>query len=275
MLRSRKEVRRIPLTAIERVEIYGFRGHTLAVILTGPEPDAVRAHRFVSLRPAAVKHFATVLREALPVRDDAELGPAGSSLVTVEPLERQVLPALRWDVFVPITFCLVMAALLATRSWIGAFCWVFVPMLVGAGISLVEVGWKPVSEGWILAVRGITVEGQRKNSGSVDTGDPDASYVYLFTDAEGALCAYRGTNGGRDEEEIIYDPRNPGVNQLQRRAVHHRADLPTHRRPSSPGMWRGPRPDGARRPARLRVTHGALTNSTPRPITSPTARLTT
>ncbi|MGW6564936.1 hypothetical protein [Streptomyces sp. NPDC054975] len=195
MLRSRKEVRRIPLTAIERVEIYGFRGRTLAVILTGPEPDAVRAHRFVSLRPAAVKRFAAVLREALPVRDDAELGPAGSSLVTVEPLERQVLPALRWDVFVPITFCLVMAALLATRSWIGAFCWVFVPMLVGAGISLVEVGWKPVREGWILAVRGITVDGQRKNSGSVDTGDPDASYVYLFTDVEGALCAYRVRTG--------------------------------------------------------------------------------
>ncbi|MGW1116427.1 hypothetical protein ACWD5B_04845 [Streptomyces tanashiensis] len=217
MLRSRKEVRRIPLTAIERVEVGGFRGRTLAVILTGPEPDAVREHRFVSLRPAAVNRFAAVLREALPVRDGAEMGAAGSSLVIVEPLERPGLPALRRDVFVPVTFCLVMAALLATRSWIGVFCWVFVPMLVGAGISLLEVGWKPVREGWILAVRGVTVDGQRKNSGSVDAGDPDALYVYLFTDAEGALCAYRGTNGGRDEEEIVYDPRNPGVNQLRRR----------------------------------------------------------
>ncbi|MFE8940594.1 hypothetical protein ACFYNX_24285 [Streptomyces sp. NPDC007872] len=217
LLRSGREVRRIPVAAIERVEVRGLRGRTLVVVLTGQEPDAARTHRFASLRPTAVKRFATVLREALPVRDTAELALSGPSLVRVEALERPGLPSVRWDVAVVVAFFLVLAALLITRSWTGAVLWPLVPTLVGAGVSLTELGWKPVREGWILAVRGITVDGRRENSGSVDAGDSDASYVYLFTDAEGAMRAYRGTNGGRDEEEILYDPRNPGVNQLRRR----------------------------------------------------------
>ncbi|MYV67254.1 hypothetical protein GT043_15205 [Streptomyces sp. SID2131] len=205
------------MAAIERVEVHGLRGRTLVVVLTGQEPDAARTHRFASLGPTAVKRFATVLREALPVRDKAELALSGPSLVRVEALERPGLPAVRWDVATVVAFFLVLAALLITRSWMGAAFWLFVPMLVGAGVSLTALGWKPVREGWILAVRGITVDGRRENSGSVDAGDSDASYVYLFTDAEGAMRAYRGTNGGRDEEEILYDPRNPGVSQLRRR----------------------------------------------------------
>ncbi|MFF8280185.1 hypothetical protein ACF05T_29550 [Streptomyces lateritius] len=217
LLRSRRELRRIPVAAIERVEVRGPRGRTLAVVLTGQEPVAARTHSLTSLRPAAVKRFAAVLCAALPVRDGAELSRSGSPPVTVEPLERRGRPAVQFGSVVAVAFCLVMAALLVTRSWGGAFCWVFVPMLVGAGVSLAEVGWKPVREGWILAVRGITVDGRRKNSGAIDAGDAGASYVYLFTDAEGVPRVYRGSNGGRDEEEIVYDPRNPGLNQLRRR----------------------------------------------------------
>ncbi|MFF5392925.1 hypothetical protein ACFY5H_32080 [Streptomyces sp. NPDC013012] len=217
LLRSRREVRCIPVAAIERVEVRGPRNHTLVVVLTAQEPDTAQIYRFTSLSPTSVKCFAAVLQEALPVRDKAEMGLHGPSLVRVEALDHPGLPAVRRDVAIVVAFFVVLAALLTTQSWLGACFWLCVPMLVGGGVSLTALGWKPVSEGWILAARGITVDGQRKNSGSVDAGDPNALYVYLFTDAEGSMCAYRGTNGGRDEEEIVYDPRNPGVNQLRRR----------------------------------------------------------
>ncbi|MFF4168645.1 hypothetical protein [Streptomyces sp. NPDC001744] len=217
LLGSRRELRRIPVAAIERVEVRGPGGRTLAVVLTGQEPETARTHALTSLGPGAVRRFAAVLREALPVRDGAELHVSGSALVTTEPLDRPGLPAVRPGVAVAAAFFLVMAALLVTEDWTGAFCWLFVPMTVGGGVALAALGGKPVREGWVLAVRGITVDGHRKNSGSVDRGDPDALYVYLFTDAEGAPGVYRGSNGGRDEEEIVYDPRNPGVNQLRRR----------------------------------------------------------
>ncbi|MGW0034412.1 hypothetical protein ACWDXD_31875 [Streptomyces sp. NPDC003314] len=205
------------MAAIEHVEVRGPRNHTLVVVLTAQEPETAQIYRFASLSSTSVKRFAAVLQEALPVREKAETGLHGPSLVTVKALNCPGLPAVRRDVATVVAFFVVLAALLITQSWLGACFWLCVPMLIGGGVSLTVLGWKPVSEGWILAVRGITVDGQRKNSGSVDAGDPNALYVYLFTDAEGSMCAYRGVNGGRNEEEIVYNPRNPGVNQLRRR----------------------------------------------------------
>ncbi|WP_137994074.1 hypothetical protein [Streptomyces vilmorinianum] len=225
LLESGREVRRVPVAAIDRVEVRGRGGRRLAVVLTGPENGVPETYLLTSRSRIAVERFATVLSEALPVRDAAEPQVPGPRRVTVERRERRTRPgwrrilAVEPGTAVAAAFCLVMVALLVTGSWAGALCWLFVPLLGGAGVSLTSLGWKTARDGWVLVTRGITVDGRRKNSGSIDHGDTDALYVYLFTDTDGAPRAYRGSNGGRDEEEITYDPRDPGVSQLRRRTV--------------------------------------------------------
>ncbi|MET9952506.1 hypothetical protein ABZ135_13305 [Streptomyces sp. NPDC006339] len=236
---TRAAVRRIPVAAVARVEVRGRGGRTLVVVLTeGREQDQDQGegqgeggdggeegtgggpvtYTLHAYSAAATRLFADAVRGALPVRDADQPRPSGARLVTVERRPAPVRPRrIRPDVVAAVAFCLVLAALVVTASWAGAFAWVLVPLAGGAGVSLTSLGWKPAREGWILAVRGITVDGRRKNSGAVDAGDPDALYVYLFDDAEGVPRAYRGSNGGRDEEEIVYDPRNPAISQLRRR----------------------------------------------------------
>ncbi|MEE1755451.1 hypothetical protein [Streptomyces sp. SP18CS02] len=224
LLESRSGVRRIPVGAVERVEVRGRFGRTLAVVLTADEPGGATTYTQRSYSAPATDRFAAAVRRALPVRDAEEPRPDGALSVTSERRSRrgrrpvpERLRGIRPGTALAVAFCLVLAALLATRSWGGALTWVFVPLLVGAGVSLAPVGWKPVREGWILATRGITVEGHRRNSGAIDAGDTTAMYVYLFDDAEGTPRAYRGVNGGRDDEEITYDPLDPGIAQLRRR----------------------------------------------------------
>ncbi|MFD3533289.1 hypothetical protein [Streptomyces sp. NPDC058664] len=227
LLESRRELRRIPVAAIERVEARGRGGRTLAVVLTGPGSGSGEAETYLlgSRSPAAVARFVALLDEALPVRDADEPRTPGSRQVTVERRARREgtgwsrVREARAGTVAAVGFCLVMAVLLFAGAWEGALYWVFVPLLAGAGVSLAGLGWTSARQGWVLVTRGITVDGRRKNSGSVDTGDPDALYVYLFTDADGVPRGYRGSNGGRDEEEITYDPRNPAVCQLRRRTT--------------------------------------------------------
>ncbi|MFB7372374.1 hypothetical protein ACFC0D_21300 [Streptomyces sp. NPDC056222] len=222
LLESRRELRRIPVAAIERVEVCGRGGRRLAVVLTGSGDGAAETYLLASRSSVAVARFVAVLNEALPVRDADELRTPGSLGVTAERRERpwwSRVREVRPGTAVAVAFCVVLAVLLIAGAWAGALCWIFVPMLTGAGVSLAGLGWKPAREGWVLVTRGITVDGYRKNSGSVDGGDPDALYVYLFSDADGVPRGYRGSNGGRDEEEITYDPRDPGVCQLRRRTV--------------------------------------------------------
>ncbi|MFF1510358.1 hypothetical protein [Streptomyces sp. NPDC058326] len=226
LLDSRRELRRIPVAAIERVEARGRGGRRLAVVLTGAGAgEAAVTYLLDSRSRFAVERFLAVLDEALPERDADEPRTPGSRQVTVERRGRPEgsglsrLREVRAGTMAAVVFCLVLAALLITETWEGALYWVFVPLLAGAGVSLTALGWTSARQGWVLLMRGITVDGQRENSGSLDAGDPDALYVYRFIDADGVPRCYRGSNGGRDEEEITYDPRDPAVCQLRRRTT--------------------------------------------------------
>ncbi|GAA2569788.1 MULTISPECIES: hypothetical protein [Streptomyces] len=77
--------RRIPVTAIERVDVHGAKDRQLTVVLTGDEPVAYRLRCRSS---SAVHEFAQAVRRALPVRDADESRPNGTELVTEKPLER-------------------------------------------------------------------------------------------------------------------------------------------------------------------------------------------
>ncbi|MGP4089585.1 hypothetical protein [Streptomyces sp. KR55] len=77
--------RRIPVAAIERVDVHGPKGRRLTVVLTGDEPVAY--HLRCRSAPA-VHEFAHAVRRALPVWDADEPRPDGAGLVTEEPLER-------------------------------------------------------------------------------------------------------------------------------------------------------------------------------------------
>ncbi|MFJ9704358.1 hypothetical protein [Streptomyces sp. NPDC101234] len=78
--------RRIPVAAIERVEVRGRTGRELAVFLTSNDPrPAAPGRSLVSRSAPAVREFAEAPRRALPVRDAAEPRPDGASLVSVEP----------------------------------------------------------------------------------------------------------------------------------------------------------------------------------------------
>ncbi|MFE9098590.1 hypothetical protein [Streptomyces sp. NPDC007264] len=68
--------RRIPVAAIERVDVHGAGGRRLTVVLTGDEPVAY--HLRCRSAPA-VHEFAHAVSRALPTRDADERRPNGGS----------------------------------------------------------------------------------------------------------------------------------------------------------------------------------------------------
>ncbi|MFF4709759.1 hypothetical protein ACWC4D_41150 [Streptomyces sp. NPDC001288] len=84
--------RRMPVTAIERVDVRGAKVRRLTVVLKGTEPVA---HHLTCRSAPGVHEFAQAVRRALPVRDADQPRPNGTELVTEEPLERAAPNRLR------------------------------------------------------------------------------------------------------------------------------------------------------------------------------------
>lgn len=102
--------RRIPVAAIERVDVHGANGRRLTVVLTGDEPVA---YHLRCRSAAAVHEFAQAVRRALPVRDADEPRPDGVGPVTEEPLERAAPNRVR----------LLWWGLGAGMCWCSSCCW--------------------------------------------------------------------------------------------------------------------------------------------------------
>ncbi|MFK0112462.1 hypothetical protein [Streptomyces sp. NPDC091217] len=206
--------RRIPVAAIERVEVRGRTGRELAVVLTSNDPcPAAPGHSLVSRSAPAVREFAEALRRALPARDATEPRPDGASLVSVEPMERPG-PEPRQVALVALGagYALIAVALVARGageqavvSWL-----VGVPLVLAQGVAALVGGVRRVRDAVVLRARGITVEGRLEYSYGTGSGeDAVRRHVYSYVDAHGVRRERDGTEGGAQEVEIVYDPGDP------------------------------------------------------------------
>lgn len=203
--------RRIPVTAIERVDVGGAKERQLTVVLTGDEPTA---YHLRCRSASAVHEFAQAARRALPIRDADEPRPNGAELVTEKPLGRAApnrVRLLRWGLGGG--YVLVLALLLAkgllTSGAIGAvpgILWVVAPLLIAGGVGGVQAGWQVFREPWILRVRGITVEGELHGTHWHEGGK---QYYYAYVDSHGVRRDCKSPDGGAERVEITYDPANP------------------------------------------------------------------
>ncbi|MET7370215.1 hypothetical protein ABZS61_30945 [Streptomyces sp. NPDC005566] len=128
--------RRIPVTAIERVDVHGTRGRRLTVVLTGDEPAA---YHLRCRSATAVHEFAQAVRRALPVRDADEPRPNGVELVTEKPLERVAPNRVRllwWGLGG--LYLLVLVLLLVKGAFNGVapvVLWTVAPLLIAGGVG--------------------------------------------------------------------------------------------------------------------------------------------
>lgn len=209
--------RRIPVTAIERVDVNGAGGRRLTIVLTGAEPQTFSV---TSRSAPAVREFAEAVRRALPVRDAGEPRPDGAGLVTVAPLERPGLEPKRvlWWALGAV-WALLALVLLVKGPADGFLCWLFSPVVV-AGWMAVRGGAAIVREAWALRVRGITVEGRLERSWD-HHGDNGTvtQYVYAYEDANGVSRTRSGSEGGADRVEIVYDARDPEITKVGRHTL--------------------------------------------------------
>ncbi|MFC5153884.1 hypothetical protein [Streptomyces amakusaensis] len=222
LVQTRKERHRIPVAAIEEVEVRGRRGRVLAVVLASGDGVAPAATRLVKCRSApAVDAFAAALRAELSVRDAAERGQ-GAGTVSVERLERpkrRARPRLR-TVAVAL-YLLVLAWLVAVLvgepAHRGSFtavsalvCWILSPGLAALGRLVTPVVWELIEEPWRLRTRGITVTGEL-----VRTYQREGTwFVYAFTDTRGRKRTCRSRDGGPGRVEITYDPERAGLSRV-------------------------------------------------------------
>ncbi|MEU9452764.1 hypothetical protein [Streptomyces sp. NPDC048277] len=215
--------RRIPVAAIERVDVRGRRGRALAVVLTSrdPRPDPP-GYVLVARSSPVVRDFAEVLRRALPARDTAEPDSGGAALVSVEPMERPGLePRPVALAALGVAYALIAVALVArgpgeraTVSW-----GVGVPAVLAPGVAALVAGVRYARDAVVLRARGITVEGRLEYSYGTGSGeDAITHYVYSYVDAHGVRRSRSGTEGGAREVEIVYDPEDPeGTTKVGRR----------------------------------------------------------
>lgn len=202
--------RRIPVAAMERIEVHGAKGRRLTVVLTGDEPVAY--HLRCRSGPA-VHEFAQAVRRALPVRDADEPRPDGAGLVTEEPIERAAPNRLRrlwWGLGV--VYVLVFVLLVVTGAGVGPILlWVVAPEAIGGGGFGVHIGWKIVREAWGMRTRGITVEGRLLRSHGYNGVE---RFTYAYVDNQGERREFRTSDGGAEQIEITYDPKKPESAQL-------------------------------------------------------------
>ncbi|WP_328872651.1 hypothetical protein OHT76_22520 [Streptomyces sp. NBC_00287] len=193
---------RIPVAAIERVEVSGAKGRVLTVVLSSA------THTLTSRSAPAVREFAEAVRRALPVRDADEPRPA----VSAEPVERPgVEPGYVVLWALGVAFVLVAVALVVRGAGEQAVVfWLVGPVVLGCGGAALAGGLTTVREAAVLRTRGITVEGRLTLSYEMGTGeDAVTHYEYTYVDARGQTRTRSGPAGGAEEVEIVYDPEDP------------------------------------------------------------------
>ncbi|MET8012893.1 hypothetical protein ABZU86_13370 [Streptomyces sp. NPDC005271] len=204
--------RRIPVAAIERIDVHGPKGRRLAVVLTGDEPVAY--HLRCRSAPA-VHEFAQAVQRALPLRDTDEPRLDGAGLVTEAPLERATPNRVRqlwWGLGG--AYVLVLVLLVVTRAGVvPALLWVVAPEAIGGGGFGVHIGWKIVREAWGMRTRGITVEGRLQRSHWYNGVE---QYTYAYVDNQGEQRELTSSDGGAERAEITYDPADPETAQVGR-----------------------------------------------------------
>ncbi|MGW5199121.1 hypothetical protein [Streptomyces spiralis] len=214
LLDGHRERRRIPVGAIERVEVGGLWGRTLTVVLTSPAGTGA-VHRVGCPSAPAVDAFAGALRRALPVRDAAEPRADGAELVTTEALERPSPERGHrgWSVAagVYVGVAVVLAAVGAGVA--DVLVWLASGPVAVFGQMIVTAGRGLAGSAWALRTRGIAVEGRLEFSYAHGAEDGAVTrYVYSYVDARGVPRKHSGPDGGADRAEILYDSADPGRN---------------------------------------------------------------
>ncbi|MGW7067294.1 hypothetical protein ACWGII_19065 [Streptomyces sp. NPDC054855] len=205
IMQSRASERRIPVAAIERVDIKGPKGRRLVVVLTAPEAGDRRSWTVYSRSAPAVQALAQALRRALPVRDAAQPRACGALSATQAPVERpatdrqRVAQTFLVALYLLAAAAMLLAGLFGAYEWYAALaCWligsVSVPLRHG-----VHAGWEMIREAWRLRTCGILVEGRKLYSGT-----------YEFTDAEGRSRQLTDSYESAERVQILYDPTAAG-----------------------------------------------------------------
>ncbi|MGW5278961.1 hypothetical protein ACWERI_05805 [Streptomyces collinus] len=206
--------RRIPVAAIERVDVHGAKGRRLTIVLT--DDESVAYHLRCRSAPA-VHEFAQAVRRALPVRDAAEPRPNSAELVTEKPLERVAPHRLRllwWGLGGG--YVLVLVLLVAKAAFPGVILWAVAPLLIAGGVGGVQAGWQVFREPWVLRTRGITVEGELQGTHWHEGGN---QYYYAYVDSHGVRHECKSSDGGAERAEITYDPVDPDTAIVGRRTT--------------------------------------------------------
>lgn len=217
--------RRIPVAAVERVEVGGPKGQELTVVLTASDATAAPAVTYVLRARSApmVREFAAAVSRALPVRDAEEPRPDGAGLVTEEVAKRwRPTPAQWLAAGLLVAYALVALGLWSAGRVAPMVLWLTGPVVGLIGVGLVTGGWEVRGRASALRDRGITVEGRLERSYEEESsGDETVTkYVYSFVDTRGGTHERHGTQGrGRELVEIVYDSEDPDNNKVGRRTA--------------------------------------------------------
>ncbi|MEV6756886.1 hypothetical protein [Streptomyces sp. NPDC051214] len=200
-MQSRASERRIPVAAIERVEVKGPKGRRLVVVLTAPEAGDRESLTVYSRSAPGVLALAHTLRQSLPIRDETQPRADGALLVTRVPVAKPATDWRRVALRCSVSLYLLAAAAMLIRGVSGAAewyvalaCWligiVAVPLRHG-----VRAGWEMARETWRLRTCGVLVEGRKLYSGT-----------YEFTDIEGRARQLTDAYESAEQVQILYDP---------------------------------------------------------------------
>ncbi|MFF0191017.1 hypothetical protein [Streptomyces sp. NPDC005244] len=204
--------RRIPVEAVERIDVHGPKGRRLTVVLTG---DESAAYHLQCRSAPAVHEFAQAVRLVLPIRDAAEPRLPGAELVTEVPLERAKPNRIRqrwWGL--GSAYVVVLVLLLVTRAgMVPVLLWVAAPEAIGGGGFGVHIGWKILREAWAMRTRGITVEGLLQRSHWYNGVE---QFTYAYIDNQGEQRELTSSERGAERAEITYDPADPETAQVGR-----------------------------------------------------------
>ncbi|WP_329142875.1 hypothetical protein OG275_00550 [Streptomyces niveus] len=203
-MESRAFERRIPVAAIERVEITGAKGRSLVLVLTAPEKAHAESWKVDSRSAPAVRAFADALRLLLPVRDAGEVRTDGALLVTRVPVEKPTIGWRRAALRLLVSLYLLAAAAMLVGGLLGAYewyaalaCWLIGSLAIPIRHG-VSAGWDMAREAWRLRTSGVLVEGRKSYYGS-----------YEFTDLDGRIRSLRDSYESEERVRVLYDPADP------------------------------------------------------------------
>ncbi|MEV8406036.1 hypothetical protein AB0R12_09525 [Streptomyces niveus] len=204
IMESRAFERRIPVAAIERVEIRGAKGRSLVLVLTAPDKAHGESWTVDSSSAPAVRAFADALRLLVPVRDAGEVRADGALLVTRVPVEK---PAIGWQraalrlsvsLYLLAAAAMLVVGLLGAYEWYAALaCWLIGSLAIPIRHG-VSAGWDMTREAWRLRTSGVLVEGRKSYYGT-----------YEFTDLDGRIRSLRDSYESAERVRVLYDPADP------------------------------------------------------------------